>query len=239
MDTQTTDFAENVDTSLNVEPIPSPRRRSPHNLGLQPEKPGRSLGRSPGREPVQPAQSPPPITPANGVLAEHISQPEQLDVTESIEMRAESTKIEPSSTEQRINTITAISPEIIQEIIERIRETLPTQPIPAALMPSPTAETDNLQSHQEDQKLQSQTAVQKETKDTQCEIVDAPPLRPPSPVDYTPSTDIPPSFYKLRTGISDDESPVMPPQAPSIQKHRLDFHSSSEVLVTRTNPTEI
>lgn len=103
-----------------------------------------------------------------------------------------------------------ITPEVMQEIIERVRETLPVQP----------------DHHESESKVQEEivkkTTIEKES--TGKKESDEPPKRPPTPTDYTPTSEIPASFYQLRTGISDDESvPAVPPS--TIPKHRPRKHN--------------
>lgn len=113
---------------------------------------------------------------------------------------AESEPIEKSETKPIVSTI-QITPEVMQEIIERVRETLPVQQSMA------------LQVHEE---IVEKPIVETETKDV---VGEEPPKRPPTPTDYTPTSEIPDSFYQLRTGISEDESvPSIPPAA--APKHR-------------------
>lgn len=100
-----------------------------------------------------------------------------------------------------------ITPEVMQEIIERVRETLPVQSIATT------------QVHEE-------IVEQSETKEVVT--IEEPPKRPPTPTDYTPTSEIPDSFYQLRTGISDDESmPSIPPAAAPKHRHRKRRQESS------------
>ncbi|XP_055321148.1 uncharacterized protein LOC129577686 isoform X2 [Sitodiplosis mosellana] len=116
-----------------------------------------------------------------------------------------------------------ITPEVMQVIIERVRETLPVQP-PVSAQPA-------LESVESEPKLQEEimkkviTETETEAKEKASEEPkesEEPPKRPPTPTDYTPTSEIPASFYRLRTGISDDES-SLPPSA--VPKHRPRKHA--------------
>lgn len=139
--------------------------------------------------------------------------------------------VEPHELKSTPSTV-QITPEVMQEIIERVRETLPVQSSVA-------------QEHEH----QHQTQVQEEivekpdvvvATETESKIKsneekkgsEEPPKRPPTPTDYTPTSEIPASFYRLRSGISDDESVPSKPPA-TLPKHRSRKHprrpeSSSE-----------
>lgn len=110
-----------------------------------------------------------------------------------------------------------ITPEVLQEIIERVRETLPIPPQSEPLHPPPSVESS----------VQTQGIDEKEITKETAEKTEEAPKRPPTPTDYTPSSEIPASFYRLRTGISDEESlPLQPPLAPiATQRHRSRKHT--------------
>lgn len=112
-----------------------------------------------------------------------------------------------------------ITPEVMREIIERVRETIPAQtPVPQTTADS--APTDPEVKDCEEpasKKDENRTKSKEETKQT-----DEPPERPPTPTNYHLTTEIPASFYQLRTGISEDESSIPPAAVP---KHRPRKHN--------------
>lgn len=128
---------------------------------------------------------------------------------------------EKSETKPIVSNI-QITREVMQEIIERVRETLPMQPssVPAQSVQGPTVEGE--------EKFVKKIVTDKETEnkekasDKEPKEGEDPPKRPPTPTDYTPTSEIPASFYRLRTGISDDESSIPPAAVP---KHRPRKHT--------------
>lgn len=134
--------------------------------------------------------------------------------------------VETPILQQENNTILAsglqITPEVMQEIIERVRETLPIQQVtaPIAVLSQETTTTKEKDANVEKDSEQI-VKTTSETNEQQKETEDAP-KRPPTPTDYTLLSDIPASFYRLRTGISEEESALsIPTQTQTTQKHRF------------------
>lgn len=144
--------------------------------------------------------------PVNDLSTEN-TQSEPAKVESLTVINIQSTNTEPPESKTVVSTL-QITPAVMQEIIERVRETLPAQ----ECIPSETQSTRHADNAMENTGLDNRVATIKTTGDE-------PPKRPPSPVDYMPTSEIPPSFYQLRTGISDDESvPSIPPA--NLPKHR-------------------
>lgn len=175
-------------------PLPPPRRKSSANASQIVE----TIIVPPLAEPetlsVASTQDISRITsePVNDLSTES-AQPEQAKVESLTVINIQTTSTEPQESKTDASTL-QITPEVMQEIIERVRhQTVPTQDS------APSADVT------EHTTTETKVATTKATRDE-------PPKRPPSPVDYTPTTEIPPSFYRLRSGISDDESvPSIPP----------------------------
>lgn len=138
-----------------------------------------------------------------------------------------------------ISSSLQITPEVLQEIIEKVRETLPIQP-PEPKQSARVVEEEKLPPVPSPPQIVDQVETQKITSTPQQQptedIVDAEkteevPRRPPSPIDYTPTSEIPASFYNLRSPSEDEslQSPIPPSGA--VQRHRSRKHrrcSSSE-----------
>lgn len=146
--------------------------------------------------------------PVNDLSTEN-TQPAKVESLTVINIQS----TEPKESKTIVNTL-QITPEVMQEIIERVRETLPTQ----ECVPSETQSTHHAENVTENIAMDNRVVATIKTTN------DEPPKRPPSPVDYQPPTsEIPPSFYRLQnplhTGISDDESvpSILPANLP---KHR-------------------
>lgn len=180
---------------------------------------------------------------------------------------AEQENSEPANIGIRINTIADISPEIMQEIIEHVRETFPQQfadqtpnshQLEETPLDEPHAELESVLKFEAktrpeakpliEPKIEPQPELTVELKgelnaepkiiprtkpklsleiDKKREIKEAPydmqadaPMRPPSPNDYTPLSDIPTSFYGVRSGVSEDQSQSMASQSHVVHKHR-------------------
>lgn len=136
--------------------------------------------------------------------------------------------VETPISQQEHNTILTsgiqITPEVMQEIIERVRETLPIQQLtpPTATLSQETTTTTNVVPTEKDTNVQKDGEPTVETTNEPKHESENPPKRPPTPTDYTLLSDIPASFYQLRTGISGDESALsIPPQTQATQKHRF------------------
>lgn len=161
---------------------------------------------------------------------------------EPIFMNIHTTKTEsiPKETEPKLPspTVTStlqISAEMMQEIIERVRETLPAsqvevKPAQVEVKPPQQTESDSKKADTEtippiETKHQTKEEPKQEEANKEANVAqtDEPPKRPPTPNDYTLTSDIPASFYQLRTGISDDESPANQPA--SAQKSRQRKHT--------------
>lgn len=107
-----------------------------------------------------------------------------------------------------------ISAEIMQEIIERVRGTLPPsqvqiKPAQVLIKPSPQIESDskNVETKiippiETKEQPKEEPTPEEPKKEANVVETDEPPRRPPTPTDYTLTSDIPASFYQLRTGIS-------------------------------------
>lgn len=110
-----------------------------------------------------------------------------------------------------------ITPEVMKVIIERVRETLPIYPADSSQQ-SVTQPTEDFE------------AKEKATEEVSDEMKEEPPKRPPTPTDYMPTSEIPPSFYQLRTGISEHESSIPPSTIPKQRprKHTRRPESSSD-----------
>lgn len=189
-----------------------------------------------------------------------------IDVTEIAASYIESKEqesSEPANIGIRINTIADISPEIMQEIIEHVRETFPdqfvdqaqveekpldephseiepvlkfeakTQPEPKSLIEPKTEPRRELNAELKREqntepklvprtkpKLSLEIDRKRETKEIQHETQGDAPMRPPSPNDYTPLSDIPTSFYGVRSGVSEDQSLSMASQSHVVHKPR-------------------
>lgn len=161
-------------------------------------------------------------------------QPANAQVDSLTVVNIQSTEKEvvvPQETKSLAVSTIQITPEVMQEIIERVRETLPIQRQPSVIQEHVVNEP---QIHEET--VEKSTAVTTETKvkiKSTDELKESaePPKRPPTPTDYTPTSEIPASFYRLRTGISDDESSIPPAALPkhrSRPKHSRRPESSSE-----------
>lgn len=156
------------------------------------------------------------LEPVNDLSTDHVKLAEQAKVESLTVINIQTTNTEPLDPITGANTL-QISPEVMQEIIERVRETIPTQ----ENVPSETQHVENVTT--EHIATDNKVATQKTASDE-------PPKRPPSPIDYTPTSEIPPSFYRLRSGISDDES-VPPTNLPKLRppprtKHTRDKHTA-------------
>lgn len=155
-----------------------------------------------------------PVTAINGNKSvAPIIQMEQSNIPNATE-----TSNEIKAIDQVINTMPTISPHVLQEIIERVRETLPQQPSTSGqstvhdVSETPPPLT-------RDAKAEEMTID--ETQNCIHDAISTPPLRPPSPVDYTPSADIPQTFSSLEAiGIAADESSAPLPQKQNMHKNR-------------------
>lgn len=187
-------------------PLPPPRRKSSTNATQVAEAlnvplaEAESISIESTQELNRTTATPEPV---NDLSADNIqataNQVESLTVV-NIQHPAESVRTSTQDTKLQI------SPEVMQEIIERVRETLPVQTTTVVHEQRPVDEAPAVN---RDSVVESTPTKGDEKKDG-----DEPPKRPPSPTDYTPTSEIPASFYQLRTGISDDESvPSIPPAA--------------------------
>lgn len=173
--------------------------------------------------------TPEPVNDLSAVNIEQIHSPvESLTVVNIQSTEPETT--EKSETKPVVNNL-QITPEVMQEIIERVRVTLPIQ-TPAtgtevASQPEIQLTTEIVENEpkiQEGKKFASEKVTEtKEKTNEETKESEEAPKRPPTPTDYTPTSEIPASFYRLRTGISDDESSI-PPAA--IPKHRARKHAN-------------
>lgn len=109
-----------------------------------------------------------------------------------------------------------ITPEVMREIIERVRETMPVQTPDSQSTHAVEGVPIDPEVNRFDEPISKNNENQTEPKE-ETKQIDEPPERPPTPTNYTVTTEIPASFYRLRTGISEDESSI-PPSA--IPKHR-------------------
>lgn len=204
------DLEENITIEV---PLPPPRRKSSANAAQI----GETISVPPPlAEPetlsVASTQDFNNITPdtVNDLSTENI-QPAQATVESLTVVNIQSTNVEPHEPKTITNAL-QITPEFMQEIIERVRETLPTQ---QEFAPSETQQTVSVTEHSAiDNKTTTATAKTEQSDEPE------PPKRPPSPVNYTLTSEIPASFYRLRSGISDDESVPSIPPAAAVPKHR-------------------
>lgn len=95
---------------------------------------------------------------------------------------------------ETLNTTNTISPGVLQEIIERVREILPAQPNVSPKVSSHVL-TDLLSEKNEIEDIPGEKSDKK-----------APPLSPSSTIDYTTSTSDIRSMCKLKTAVSERES---------------------------------
>lgn len=164
--------------------------------------------------------------PVNDLSSENIEPTNaQVDTLTVINIQSTETETTDKPEIKPIVNNLQITPEVMQEIIERVRETLPIQSpsVPVQLTQEPIESETKV--HEEIVKKVF-TETETETKEKTCEEPkdsEEPPKRPPTPTDYTPTSEIPASFYQLRTGISDEESNSIPPSA--IPKHRSRKHA--------------
>lgn len=206
--------SDELEEKLTIEvPLPPPRRKSSANATQIVE----TINAPPLAEPetlsVASTQDLNNTTsePVNDLSTENVQQPAQARVESLTIVNIQSTNAEPQESKTIVNAL-QITPEVMQEIVERVRETLPTQ----ECAPSETPQTAR---HTENETEIETVATAKTTSDETKQNSDEPPKRPPSPVDYTPTSEIPQSFYRLKSGISDDESvPSIPPV--TLPKHR-------------------
>lgn len=167
--------------------------------------------------------------PTSSAQIEPIFMNIQTTTTESA-----SKELEPQPQPSTVTSRLQISAEMMQEIIERVRETLPAAQVEVksgqVMIKSPQ-QTESVSKNVEtetippiettEQPKENRKQEEPENELTFGESVE-PPRRPPTPTDYTLTSDIPASFYQLRTGISDDESAALPPT--SAQKSRQRKH---------------
>lgn len=176
--------------------------------------------------------------PVNDLSSENVepshAQVNSLTVVniQSNDTTMETTETVAKSESKPIASNLQITPEVMQEIIERVRETLPiqssgqqqtaTQISQSTPPPSPQ---DSETKVQEDvvKKIVTQTETEQKVTEEKEEKSDETPKRPPTPTDYQPTSEIPASFYQLRTGISEDESSLPPSAIPA--KHRPRKHT--------------
>lgn len=135
---------------------------------------------------------------------------------------------EPKQQTPTVTSTLQISAEMMQEIIERVRETLPassqvdTKQAQQTEVELKKSETETIPPIETKEQPKEEPKHEEPKKESNSVETDEPPKRPPTPTDYTLTSDIPASFYQLRTGISDDESPALPPasaQKPRQRKH--------------------
>lgn len=159
--------------------------------------------------------------PVNDLSSENI-EPTHAQVDSLTVVNIQS--IESETTDKPVVSNLQITPEVMQEIIERVRETLPPSVVPVQQMQDPIESEPKF--HEEIaivKKIASETETEtKEKVKDEPKDSEEPPERPPTPTDYTPTSEIPASFYRLRTGISDDESSIPPAAVP---KHRPRKHA--------------
>lgn len=204
--TNDTDDAE--DTSKLEAPLPPPRRKSSASIIQVADRMSVPLA-EPETISIASTQELNRSTPepANDLSFEHI-EPTHAHVDSLTVVNIQST--EKSSTDETKTNASnlQITPEVMQEIIERVRVTLPIQ----------TCEVQQpAHDHVESEPKKHEDTTKKTTNEE-------PPKRPPTPTDYTPTSEIPPLFYQLRTGISEEESvPSIPPSA--VPKHRPRKHA--------------
>ncbi|XP_031640008.1 uncharacterized protein LOC116351986 isoform X3 [Contarinia nasturtii] len=151
----------------------------------------------------------------------------QVDSLTVVNIQSDDTTTVPiakSETKPIVNSL-QITPEVMQEIIERVRETLPIQSSASQSEPQTASQTTPPPSPQESEPkvTPTETETNEKVTDEKKEKSDNTPKRPQTPTEYTPTTEIPASFYQLRTGISEDESSLPPSAIPA--KHRSRKHT--------------
>lgn len=203
--------ADSIQKETIEVPLPPPRRKSSANatqivdtINVPPLAEPETVSMASNKDLSRVASEP-----VNDLSTENM-QPDQARVESLTVINIHTPNAEPQESKTGTNA-SHITPEVMQEAIERVRETQPTH------------QAENVAEH---------TAADDRNKVATIKTTsDEPPKRPPTPVDYSPTSEIPPSFYRLRSGISDDES-IPPANQPKLRppprKHARRPESSSD-----------